>query len=146
MATAVNSLNLPALPSGYVWLGNGTPIPTASLLPATALPLTVVTGTTQAMAANNAYQADNAALVTLTLPTTAALGSEIEVLGLGAGGWAIAQNAGQSIISGPYTTTAGVTGSVTSQLPSDCIQIKCTVANTTFQVVAGGITGTVLFN
>ena len=37
-------------------------------------PYTVITGTTQSMTTNNGYIANNAALITFTLPTTAAVG------------------------------------------------------------------------
>ena len=44
------------------------------------------------------YLADNnSAQVTITLPATPALGDIVEVSGVGAGGWKVAQNAGQSI-------------------------------------------------
>lgn len=91
-----------------------------------------VTGTTQAMAINTGYVSDNAGLVTLTLPSTAAFGDLIAVLGRAAGGWTIAQNAGQQIICGPNATTIGVGGSVSSTNRRDCIFLLCTAANTEF--------------
>jgi len=94
------------------------------------------------MAVNNGYIANNAALVTLTLPSTAALGSEIEVVGKGAGGWKIAQGASQLINFGNISTTTGATGYLQSTLTYDAIRIVCTVANTTWTVlsVQGNIT------
>lgn len=91
-----------------------------------------VTGTTQAMAINTGYVSDNAGLVTLTLPTTAAFGSVISVVGKAAGGWTIAQNVGQQIVVGNVSTTAGVSGSVSSTNQSDTITLLCTTANSTF--------------
>lgn len=91
-----------------------------------------VTGTSASMAINNGYLADNAGLVTLTLPVTAAQFSVIAVAGTGAGGWTIAQNGGQSINFGSSTTTVGATGSISSTNRYDCIYLLCTVANTTF--------------
>lgn len=91
-----------------------------------------VTGITQAMAVNNGYVPDNGALVTLTLPATATFGSVIAVVGRGAGGWTIAQNAGQQIICGPNSTTIGVGGSVSSTNRRDTIFLLCTTANTEF--------------
>ena len=41
----------------------------------------------------------------MTLPATAAVGSRIRVSGMGAGGWLVAQNAGQSVKFGTATTT-----------------------------------------
>ena len=88
---------------------------------------TDVTGTTQAMAVDSGYLADNASLVTLTLPTTAAQFSIIRVAGKGAGGWTIAQNAGQSIILGNSQTTAGVTGSLSSTNQNDTVELIASV-------------------
>lgn len=58
-----------------------------------------VTGTAQQTASNTGYLADNPARVTLTLPAAPALGDIIQVTGVGAGGWKVAQNAGQSILT-----------------------------------------------
>ncbi len=103
---------------------------------------TNVSGTTQTMVADNGYIANNVALVTMTLPATAAIGTILAVAGNGAGGWRIAQNASQNIKFGNQTTTTGVGGSVSSTNLYDCIEILCTVANTTWVVRAaqGNIT------
>lgn len=101
---------------------------------------TDVTGTSQAMVADNGYVSDNGALVTLTLPATAAFGTAISVLGKGAGGWKIAQNAGQNIQVGNTSTTIGVGGSVASTNRFDSIDLICTTANTTWTTL-GGVQG-----
>jgi hypothetical protein len=98
----------------------------------------VVSGTSQAMAVDTTYQANNAGLVTLTLPATAALGQEVAVTGFGVGGWTIAQNAGQNIQIGNSSSTVGVGSSVSSTNRFDGIALICTVANTTFQTISGG--------
>lgn len=90
---------------------------------------TEVTGTSQALAVNNGYIANNAGLVTLTLPTTAALGDTIYILGKGAGLWRIAQNASQFINIVSTSTTTGVGGSLTATEQFDCITVRCTTAN-----------------
>jgi len=95
---------------------------------------TDVTGTSQAMAADAAYVANNAGLVTFTLPATAAFGTEISIAGYGAGGWSIAQNAGQLIHFGNVSSTAGVGGSLSSTNRYDQIELLCTVANTEWVV------------
>jgi hypothetical protein len=95
---------------------------------------TDVTGTSSPMVANNGYLADNAGLVTLTLPATAAQFSMIQVAGNGAGGWTIAQNAGQSINFGTHTSTVGVGGSLSSTNRYDQVSLLCVVANTTWTV------------
>jgi hypothetical protein len=58
-----------------------------------------VTGTSQQAAANGGYVANNASMVTITLPpsTSLSVGDVIRVSGVGAGGWKIAQNAGQKM-------------------------------------------------
>ncbi|HLX54279.1 MAG TPA: hypothetical protein VKR58_10075 [Aquella sp.] len=93
---------------------------------------TNVTGTTQQMVADSAYVADNAGLVTLTLPATAAFGTAIVVLGRGAGGWSIAQNSGQNIQVGSVSSTVGASGSVSSTNQWDSITMICVAANTTW--------------
>lgn len=100
------------------------------------LPWTEVTTVTQAMAVNNGYLANNAAPVVLTLPATSALFSIFEVVGKGAGGFKIEQNAGQTIIwDATSSTTTGVGGYIESTDIYDKVRIMCTVADTTFTVV-----------
>lgn len=93
---------------------------------------TVVTGTSQAMLSNNGYIANNAGLVTLTLPATSAVGDEIDVIGKGAGGWLIQCGGGQTIVLGSSTTS--VAGSLASTNAKDALYMICTVANTEWQV------------
>jgi hypothetical protein len=112
-------------------------------LEATAVPITWtdVTGTSASMAINHGYIADNAGLVTLTLPSTAALGSIIWVTGKGAGGWTIVENSGQQIFFGTSSTTT-TTGSLSSTAQRDTVQLVCITANTTWNVITsiGNIT------
>ena len=91
---------------------------------------TEVTGTTQAMTADSGYIANNAALVTFTLPATAAVGTALSIIGKGAGGWSVAQNASQIIQVGSVGSTAGVGGSIASTNRYDSINLICTTANT----------------
>lgn len=101
------------------------------------------TGTSNTMAVDQGYVSSNAGLVTLTLPDTAVFGSIIRVVGKGAGGWLIAQNAGESIIwDEASSTTVGVGGSLASSDDFDSVEILCTVANTTWTVLSskGNIT------
>lgn len=99
------------------------------------MPTAVVTGTTQAMAANTCYVANNASLGTYTLPATFAVGDEFRLMGLGAGGFKLAQNASQLIHFGNQVTTTGTGGSIQNQDPFDTIHLKATVTNTTLSVV-----------
>lgn len=98
-----------------------------------------IIGTTALMGVNTEHVENNAALVTLTLPVTAAVGETIKITGQGATGWTIAQNAGQSIHVGNVNTTVGVGGSLSSTLPHDCVTLVCTVVDTEF--VASEIVG-----
>lgn len=111
---------------------------------ATNFPWTEVTGTSASMAASNGYIANNAALVTLTLPLTAALGTIIRVAGKGNGLWKIAQNASQSIRVGSSTTTTGTGGSITSLVNSDCIELLCITADTLWVALSGAGTYTIV--
>ena len=103
---------------------------------------TVVTGTSQSASTNNNYITNNAGLVTVTTPTTCAVGDWFEVEGLGAGGWKIAQNASQNIHFGSTVTTTGTGGYLSSNNQYDSVSMTCAVANTTWLVDAsvGNIT------
>lgn len=89
-----------------------------------------VTGTSQAMLVSTGYIANNAALITLTLPSTAVIGDSIRVLGKGAGGWKIAQNATQQIVFGKLSTTIGTGGSLASTNLNDCLELRCITSGT----------------
>ena len=91
-----------------------------------------ITGTSSSLAASNGYQANNAGLVTLTLPVTSSFGDVIAICGYGAGGWRVAQNAGQSINMGLLSSTVGVTGHIDSNNQYDTVVLLCNVANTTW--------------
>ncbi len=77
---------------------------------------------------------NNGSLITGTLPSTAAFGSVIAIVGYGSGGWSIAQNSGQTIHFGNVNTTTGVGGSLSSTNRYDCVELLCTVADTAFVV------------
>lgn len=62
---------------------------------------------------------------TLSLPLTAAIGDVFEVVGKGATGWIVVQNASQQIIFGDQATTVGIAGSIASSEESDCIELIC---------------------
>jgi hypothetical protein len=88
------------------------------------------------MSVNNGYIADNSALITFTLPATAALGSIVRVTGKGTGRWTIAQNSGQTIYFGSSTTTTGTGGSLSSTLQRDSVEIVCVTANNDWNVLS----------
>lgn len=91
---------------------------------------TEVTGSSQAAAVNNSYTANNAGVVTFTLPATAAIGNIIAVQGNGAGGWNVTANTGQTIKLGSSTTSSA--GSLASTNRYDAIELVCITANTTW--------------
>lgn len=91
-----------------------------------------IAGTTQAAAVDHGYVSGNAGQTTVTLPATAALGSTVGLEGLGAGGWILAANTGQTIKIGSSTTSSA--GSLTSAAASDNVYVTCIVANTTWRV------------
>ncbi len=87
------------------------------------------------MAVNNGYIGnDGATLVTMTLPSTAAIGSIIEVQGAGSGLWTVAQNSGQIINFNGVATTTGTGGSISSTSQYDSLKLICITANTTWAV------------
>lgn len=90
-----------------------------------------VTTTPQAMTANNGYMANDASQVVFTLPLSFAFSTFIYVQGFGAGGWQIAQNAGQKIIIGSNSTTLGVTGYIQSTNQYDSILLFAAATSTT---------------
>lgn len=85
------------------------------------------------MAAGNGYIANNAALVTLTLPASITEGQVIAVSGKGAGGWSIVENTGQTIHFGTSTTTT-TSGSLSSTNQYDTVFILCITTDTDFVV------------
>lgn len=101
-----------------------------------------VSGTSQALAAGDAYVPTNGSQTAFSLPSTASFGDFFIISGLGAGGWTVTQGAGQSVIVGNATTTVGVGGSITSTSRYDSLQIVCVTANTTFKALewAGNLT------
>lgn len=96
---------------------------------------TEVTGTSQSAAINSGYIANNAGLVTVTLPSTAALGSVVTIAGKGAGGWKLAQNSGQTIYFGTSTTTTGATGYLASTAQRDTVHVVCVTQNNDWDVL-----------
>lgn len=105
---------------------------------------TVVTGTSQTAAVNSGYIANNAGLVTVTLPAVSAVGDVVEVTGINnATGWKLAQpNAGTQVFFGSSSTTVGVTGFLSSTATRDSVKVVCMTANLTWNVTSsvGNIT------
>ncbi len=102
-----------------------------------------VAGTTQSVTVNNGYVSNNSGQTTFTLPATAAFGSIIAVEGVGAGGWIIQANTGQTIEGGSDSSSSA--GTVTSQSGTDNIYLLCIVANTTWKVTSSYSQGLTYF-
>lgn len=146
---ASNALTSLALTNGQLAIGNTGNDPSAATITAGVgisitngagsitvagvgggLSWAVVTGTTQAAAINSGYIANNAGLVTVTLPSTSAVGSVVAVTGMNnATGWKVAQNAGNQIFFGTSSTTAGAGGSLASTNIYDTVYLLCVTAN-----------------
>ena len=102
----------------------------------------VITGASQAMSSNNGYIANRAGLVTLTLPTTSAVGDMITVTGINTAlGWSITYTTNQQIFFGTSSTTI-TTGNLASVNIRDTVTLVCMTANLTWNVVSsiGNIT------
>ena len=152
---ASNGITSLALTNGQLAIGNTGSDPSAATLTAGTgvtvvngagsitinaagggLSWVVVTGTTQAMAVNTGYIANNAGLVTATLPATSAVGDMVAITGINnATGWKIAQNAGNQIFFGSSSTTSGTGGSLASTATRDVVYLVCMTANATWNVV-----------
>ena len=157
-----NGITSLALTNGQLPIGNTGNDPTAAnLSPGTGISITngtgsitisasgggltwtVVTGASQAIAVNNGYIANNAGLVTATLPATSAIGDMVAITGINnATGWKIAQNGGNQIFFGNASTTGGATGYLASAATRDTVTLVCTSANANWQVISsiGNIT------
>jgi hypothetical protein len=103
-------------------------------IPGGGLNWSTVTTTSQAALINSGYIANNAALVSVTLPATAPIGSIVKIDGLGAGGWSGIANTGQTIQYGTVASSSG--GSISSQNQFDNVTLECIVANTTWTVAS----------
>lgn len=100
--------------------------------PAAGFQWVAVSGTSQACAVNTGYISNNAAQTTFTAPATAAVGDQIVIKGVGAGGWIMTANSGQTIRLG--TAVTATAGTVTSANGNDSFKMTCIVANTTWSI------------
>lgn len=93
------------------------------------------TTTSRALLVNEGVVGNNAATITMTLPTTAAVGDQIKIVQKGAGAIKIAQNAGETIHFGSSDTTTGVGGYIQSTSQWDAVELVCVTANNDWAVL-----------
>ena len=109
--------------------------------PSSGLSWTAVTAD-QTMAVDTGYLANKSSgTLTLTLPTTSAVGKTLRVSGM-QNTWRIAQNASQKIHFGKTTTTTGTSGYLENTNAKDAVELVCAVANLEWNVISsiGNIT------
>jgi hypothetical protein len=92
-------------------------------------PIVEISGTSQTANANTIYIPHNAALTTITAPSSTVIGSLIQIIGEGAGGWKLQLQSGYSAKGvGSFTTTSG--GSISSTDRYCTLTLRLVAANT----------------
>jgi hypothetical protein len=93
--SGVNTLNNPGNTIAGSFTGNGAGLTNVI----GTMPWQTVAGTSVQAVPNTGYLLTNAQLVSVTLPASPSPGDIVRVSGVGAGGWRIAQNTGQLILT-----------------------------------------------
>lgn len=89
------------------------------------------------MSSNNGYLCNKNSSITLTLPTTSALGDIISIITTNTGGFVLEQNASQFVRLGNVVTTTGTSGSITSSTIGDSLQLVCIRVNVAWSSLGG---------
>lgn len=140
-ASATNTLSKLAIGSSTQVLTVSGGVPTWATPSGVGLTFNAVSSSTQALAINNSYYTTYAGLNVMTLPSTAAAGSIIQIIAGPSGNtFKVAQNSGQLIYYGAQNgvsqvTTTGTGGSLQSTDPNTSVTLICIVANTTWAVL-----------
>lgn len=133
----------PSSGSGLTWSDIVTSVngSTGAVTVASGLSWSAVTADRSLVAEEGVLANKSSGTLTLTLPTTAALGKVIRVSGM-QNTWRIAQNASQKINFGKTSTTVGTGGYLESSNARDAVELVCCVANTEWNVISsiGNIT------
>ncbi len=96
---------------------------------------TVVTSPTVIPGVNSGLITNRSATpVQVLLPPVFSIGDEIIIMGLGAGGWSLVANKGQSILFGSVSTS--VDGSINSDITNSVIAVRGLVPSTTWLVTS----------
>lgn len=97
------------------------------------------------MEVNKGYIVSGVSRVDLALPTVAAVGDRMRIVGSSTAGWRMTQSGSQQTHYLTASTTSGDVGRIDSNnasatpplaSPRSCIELMCTVANTVFQVIS----------
>lgn len=88
------------------------------------------------MVIHNGYNAAGSSQALLLLPVTAPQYSTLKIIGSNSGGWRVTQSAGQQIFMNVASTTIGVAGYMEATMPTDCVELICTTANTNWKVIS----------
>jgi hypothetical protein len=116
-------------------LGQSSGDPIAANINAAVNPVVNQNTSSVTMAPFTTYEINNgASLVTLTIPTTVALGTWFEIVGQSAGSWIVQASSGQTITLLGVTSAAA--GTVAPQTAAGYIKIECTTANTGFTIIS----------
>lgn len=94
---------------------------------------------TQQVDLNSRYIPQNILQTVFTLPNFAFVGSQVAIIGFGAGGWKLLCGAGQTIKVA--SSGASASASITSSSRYDSISIMCVEENTTWTTVSSETTG-----
>jgi hypothetical protein len=95
-------------------------------------PITITASSYQ-LDLNIVYIIDTNSRCLLSLPLSAPVGSFVNIVNRGSGGWRIMQNANQSI-KGGSDSTLGTAGYIESQTSGDSVFLRCVNADTDFKI------------
>lgn len=131
LAAAVGNITA----SGNISVTNGSNTIALSVTGTASLSFSAITSS-GALVVNKGVIVTSGAL-SLSLPTTAAVGDVFYVILSGGTSWTITQAASQQIRLGSTSTTSGVGGSLASSAQGDAIYFVCDVANLHFVAATG---------
>jgi hypothetical protein len=127
--TVSNTMTQTSTDSANIAFGTGG---TVAYVGGTGVLTTSTITTSQTAAVNNAYITNSGSLITVTLPTTFAIGDIVKLKGLGAGKWTLTAGSATTVQFGNSATSSA--GSLAADNQYDTIQISGLVANATWSV------------